>query len=98
MAAWDHDSTGSNRALVDDEISAVTDVGAKSAVSSSVARWTTNLRPMTSEFLVNQHADELDVDGDRVDVVFKKGANQLVFKHLNGIFDWKFSCRLLESK
>ena len=35
-------------------------------------------------------------DSDQIDVVFKKGANQLVFKHLNGIFDWKFSCRLLD--
>ena len=35
-------------------------------------------------------------DSDQVDVVFQKGANQLAFKHLNGIFDWKFSCKFLE--
>jgi len=48
--------------------------------------------------LVHERWGPVEPDGDRVDVVFKKGSNQLVFKHLNGIFDWKFSCRLLESR
>jgi hypothetical protein len=35
------------------------------------------------------------VDGDRVPVVFKPGANQLVIKIQNTIWAWGFCCRLL---
>jgi len=48
--------------------------------------------------LVHERWGAVKPDSDRVDVVFKKGKNQLVFKNLNGIWDWKFSCRLLEAK
>jgi hypothetical protein len=46
--------------------------------------------------LVHQRWGPVEPDTDHVDVEFKQGKNQLVFKNLNGIFDWKFSCKLLE--
>jgi hypothetical protein len=46
--------------------------------------------------LIHERWGAVEPDTDRVDVEFKQGKNQLVFKNLNGIFDWKFSCRLFE--
>jgi sigma-B regulation protein RsbU (phosphoserine phosphatase) len=73
MAVFDQDSRSPHRGASDDLATSagITDVTDESSVSSSVARWTTNLWPeMGSELVVNQPTKDGDAEREGVDVLY----------------------------